>query len=49
MTPRPLPHNCEQIEETAVLETLTPPCTEQAVHFTEGSRDTIESCGRAVG
>ena len=35
MTPRPLLHNTEQIEEPANLETLTPRYTEQAVKFIE--------------
>ena len=39
MTPRPLLHNTEQIEEPATLETLTPRYTEQAVRFIEGSRN----------
>src|SRR5262245_61204076 len=38
MTPRPLLHNTEQIEEPANLETLTPRYTEQAVRFIEGSK-----------
>src|SRR5215472_13461770 len=38
MTPRPLLHNTTQIEEPAVLETLTPRYTEQAVKFIEASR-----------
>ena len=37
MTPRPLLHNAEQIEEPATLETLTPRYTEQAVKFIERS------------
>ena len=40
MTPRPLLHNTEQLEEPAVLETLTPRYTEQAVRFIEGARGT---------
>ena len=38
MTPRPLLHNTTQIEEPAVLETLTPRYTEQAVQFIESAR-----------
>jgi arylsulfatase A len=38
MTPRPLLHNTEKIEEPAVLETLTPRYTEQAIRFIERSR-----------
>jgi arylsulfatase A len=38
MNPRPLLHNTERIEEPAVLETLTPRYTEQAVKFIERSR-----------
>jgi arylsulfatase len=38
MNPRPLLHNTEKIEEPAVLETLTPRYTEQAVRFLEQSR-----------
>lgn len=38
MTPRPLLHNTEQIEEPARLETLTPRYTEQAVKFIERSK-----------
>ena len=38
MTPRPLMHNTERIEETATLETLTPRYTEQAVKFLERSQ-----------
>src|SRR5215471_4332044 len=37
MTPRPLLHNTDQVEEPANLETLTPRYTEQAVKFIEGS------------
>jgi arylsulfatase len=37
MTPRPLLHNTEQLEEPANLETLTPRYTEQAVQFLERS------------
>ena len=40
MTPRPLLHNTEQIEEPANLETLTPRYTEQAVKFLERSPGT---------
>ena len=39
MTPRPLMHNTEVIEEPAKLETLTPRYTEQAVKFIEGSKE----------
>jgi arylsulfatase A-like enzyme len=39
MTPRPLLHNTEKIEEPANLETLTQRYTEQAVKFLEGSRN----------
>ena len=39
MTPRPLMHNTEVIEEPAKLETLTPRYTEQAVKFIELSKD----------
>ncbi len=39
MKPRPLLHNTEQLEEPAVLETLTPRYTEQAVRFIERSKD----------
>lgn len=38
MTPRPLLHNTEQLEEPAKLETLTPRYTEQAVKFIERSK-----------
>jgi arylsulfatase A len=38
MTPRPLLHNTERLEEPAVLETLTPRYTEQAVKFIERSK-----------
>jgi len=38
MTPRPLMHNLETIEEPAVLETLTPRYTEQALRFIERSQ-----------
>jgi arylsulfatase len=38
MTPRPLMHNTEVIEEPAKLETLTPRYTEQAVNFIERSK-----------
>jgi len=37
MTPRPLLHNTEQLEEPANLETLTPRYTEQAVRFIDRS------------
>ena len=37
MNPRPLLHNTEKVEEPAVLETLTPRYTEQAVRFIERS------------
>ena len=39
MTPRPLMHNTEVIEEPAKLETLTPRYTEQAVKFIERSKE----------
>jgi len=39
MSPRPLMHNLETIEEPAVLETLTPRYTEQALRFIERSKD----------
>ena len=39
MTPRPLMHNTEVIEEPAKLETLTPRYTEQALRFIERSRE----------
>ncbi len=39
MSPRPLMHNAETIEEPAKLETLTPRYTEQAVRFIERSKD----------
>jgi arylsulfatase A len=39
MTPRPLMHNTETLEEPAKLETLTPRYTEQAVKFIERSKD----------
>ena len=38
MTPRPLMHNTETIEEPAKLETLTPRYTEQALRFIERSK-----------
>jgi arylsulfatase A len=38
MTPRPLLHNAEQLEEPANLETLTPRYTERAVQFIERSK-----------
>ena len=40
MSPRPLMHNLETLEEPARLETLTPRYTEQALKF-------IERCGRS--
>ena len=39
MTPRPLMHNTEVLEEPAVLETLTPRYTQQALQFIERSKD----------
>ena len=39
MTPRPLMHNTDVIEEPAKLEALTPRYTEQAVKFIERSKD----------
>src|ERR1039457_2737660 len=39
MTPRPLMHNTETIEEPAVLETLTPRYTRQALEFIERSKN----------
>ena len=39
MTPRPLMHNTEVLEEPAVLETLTPRYTQQALQFVERSKD----------
>jgi arylsulfatase len=39
MTPRPLMHNTEIIEEPAVLETLTPRYTQQALEFIERSKN----------
>ena len=39
MNPRPLMHNTKVIEEPAVLETLTPRYTEQALKFIERSKD----------
>jgi len=39
MSPRPLMHNTETLEEPAKLETLTPRYTEQAVRFIEKSKD----------
>ena len=39
MSPRPLMHNGEVIEEPAKLETLTPRYTEQAVRFIDRSKD----------
>ena len=39
MDPRPLLHNTETIERPAVLETLTPRYTEQALRFLEKSKD----------
>jgi len=38
MTPRPLLHNAETLEEPAKLETLTPRYTEQALRFIERSK-----------
>jgi arylsulfatase A len=38
MTPRPLLHNAEKVEEPANLETLTPRYTEHAVKFIERSK-----------
>ncbi|MCC7175888.1 MAG: sulfatase-like hydrolase/transferase [Bryobacterales bacterium] len=38
MTPRPLLHNTETLEEPAKLETLTPRYTEQALRFIERSK-----------
>ncbi len=39
MTPRPLMHNTEVIEEPATLESLTPRYTEQALRFIDHSRN----------
>lgn len=39
MSPRPLLHNLETLEEPAKLETLTPRYTEQAVKFIERSKN----------
>jgi arylsulfatase A len=39
MSPRPLMHNLETLEEPAVLETLIPRYTEQALKFIERSKD----------
>jgi arylsulfatase len=39
MSPRPLLHNQETLEEPAVLETLTPRYTEQALKFIERSKN----------
>ena len=39
MTPRPLMHNTEVLEEPAVLETLTPRYTQQALQFIERSKN----------
>ena len=39
MTPRPLMHNTETLEEPAKLETLTPRYTEQALRFIERAKD----------
>ena len=39
MTPRPLMHNTETIEEPAVLETLTARYTQQALQFIERSKN----------
>ena len=39
MTPRPLMHNTEILEEPAVLDTLTPRYTQQALNFIERSKD----------
>ncbi len=39
MSPRPLMHNGEILEEPAKLETLTPRYTEQALRFIERSKD----------
>ncbi len=39
MSPRPLMHNTETLEEPATLETLTPRYTEQALRFIERSKD----------
>src|SRR5512140_1886940 len=38
MTPRPLMHNTETLEEPAKLETLTPRYTEQSLRFIERSK-----------
>ena len=38
MTPRPLMHNLDVLEEPAVLETLTPRYTDQALKFIERSK-----------
>lgn len=38
MSPRPLMHNLDVVEEPAVLETLTPRYTEQALKFIERSK-----------
>jgi arylsulfatase A len=39
MSPRPLLHNTETLEEPAKLETLTPRYTEQALRFVQRSKD----------
>lgn len=39
MSPRPLMHNLETLEEPAVLDTLIPRYTEQALKFIERSKD----------
>lgn len=39
MSPRPLMHNTETLEEPAKLETLTPRYTEQALRFIQNSKD----------
>ena len=39
MSPRPLMHNLEILEEPAVLETLTPRYTERALKFIQRSKD----------
>ena len=39
MTPRPLLHNTEDVEEPATLDNLTPRYTEQAIQFIERSKD----------
>lgn len=38
MTPRPLLHNADVVEQTATLETLTPRYTEQALQFIDRSK-----------